>query len=91
MQPIQHSGQQQKWEQQFSVAHLLGFDWTLPLRFHELYSREKVTKELRKAAKSGELGQYFGRAADLRTRLTVVKARAQRLREQLESFQGVPQ
>jgi uncharacterized protein YydD (DUF2326 family) len=91
MQPIQHSGQQQKWEQQFSVAHLLGFDWTLPLRFHELHSREKVTKELRKAAKSGELGQYFGRAADLRTRLTVVEARAQRLREQLEPFQVVPQ
>jgi uncharacterized protein YydD (DUF2326 family) len=73
------------------VAYLLGLDWTLPLRFHELHSREKITKELRRAAKSGELGQYFGRAADLRTRLTVVEARAQRLREQLESFQVVPQ
>ncbi|WP_260734941.1 ABC-three component system protein [Tunturiibacter lichenicola] len=91
IQPIQHSGQQQTWEQQFSVAYLLGLDWTLPLRFHELHVREKVTKELRKAAKSGELGQYFGRAADLRTRLTVVEARAQRLREQLDSFQVVPQ
>jgi uncharacterized protein YydD (DUF2326 family) len=63
----------------------------LPQRFRELSAKEKVTKELRKAAKSGELGQYFGRAADLRTRLTVVEAHTKRLREQLDSFQVVPE
>jgi uncharacterized protein YydD (DUF2326 family) len=66
-------------------------DWNLPQRFRELSAREKVTKELRKAAKSGELGQYFGRAADLRTRLTVVEAHAKRLRKQLDSFHVVPE
>jgi uncharacterized protein YydD (DUF2326 family) len=91
IQPIQHSGLQQGWEQQFAVAYLLGLDWTLPLRFHELHAQEKVTKELRKAAKAGELGRYFGRAADLRTRLTVLEARTERLREQLQTFQVVPQ
>ena len=60
------------------MSYLLGLDWNLPQRFRELSAREKVTKELRKAAKSGELGQYFGRAADLRTRLTVVEAHAKR-------------
>ena len=73
------------------MSYLLGLDWSLPQRFRELSAKEKVTKELRKAAKSGELGQYFGRAADLRTRLTVVEAQAKRLREQLDSFQVVPE
>ena len=73
------------------MSYLLGLDWNLPQRFRELSAREKVTKELRKAAKSGEMGQYFGRAADLRTRLTVVEAHAKRLREQLDSFQVVPE
>ena len=91
IQPIQHSAQQQTWDQQIAVSYLLGLDWNLPQRFRELSAREKVTKELRKAAKSGELGQYFGRAADLRTRLTVVEAHAKRLREQLDSFQVVPE
>jgi uncharacterized protein YydD (DUF2326 family) len=91
IQPIQHSSQQQTWDQQIAVSYLLGLDWNLPQRFRELSAREKVTKELRKAAKSGELGQYFGRAADLRTRLTVVEAHAKRLREQLDSFQVVPE
>jgi uncharacterized protein YydD (DUF2326 family) len=91
IQPIQHSSQQQTWDQQIAVSYLLGLDWNLPQRFRELSGREKVTKELRKAAKSGELGQYFGRPADLRTRLTVVEAHAKRLREQLDSFQVVPE
>jgi len=91
IQPIQHSTQQQTWDQQIAVSYLLGLDWNLPQRFRELNAKEKVTKELRKAAKSGELGQYFGRAADLRTRLTVVEAHANRLRGQLNSFEVVPE
>jgi uncharacterized protein YydD (DUF2326 family) len=91
IQPIQHSSQQQTWDQQIAVSYLLGLDWSLPQRFRELSAKEKVTKELRKAAKSGELGQYFGRAGDLRTRMTVVEAHAKRLREQLDSFQVVPE
>ena len=47
--------------------------------------------ELRKAAKEGGLGRYFGTAADLRTRLTIAKARARRLAEQIASFNVVPE
>ena len=47
--------------------------------------------ELRKAAKEGNLGRYFGTAADLRTRMTIAEARARRLREQVTAFTVVPE
>jgi len=56
-----------------------------------LRAQEKVAQELRKAARSGDLGRFFGKAADLRTRLTIAEARAQRLREQLDNFEVVPE
>lgn len=90
-QPMQHSGMQQAWDQQVSISYLLGLDWSIPGRFQELRSQEKVAQELRKAARSGDLGRFFGRAADLRTKLTVAEARATRLRQQLESFEVVPE
>ena len=89
--PMQHSTMQQLWDRQVTVCYLLGLDWSIPLRFQELRDREKVTKELRKAARSGELGPYIGNAAELRTKLAVAEDRTSRLRERLESFQVVPE
>jgi uncharacterized protein YydD (DUF2326 family) len=89
--PMQHSTMQQTWDQQVSICYLLGLDWTIPGKFQELRSQEKVAQELRKAARSGDLGRFFGKAADLRTRLTISEARAQRLREQLDNFEVVPE
>jgi hypothetical protein len=74
---------QQPWDQQVSICYLLGLDWSIPGKFQELRSREKVAQELRRAARGGDLGRFFGKAADLRTRLTVAEARAVRLRRQL--------
>ncbi|AXC49747.1 DUF2326 domain-containing protein [Paracoccus suum] len=90
-QPMQHSGMQQPWDQQVSICYLLGLDWSIPGRFQELRAQEKVAQELRKAARSGDLGRFFGKAADLRTKLTVAEARAVRLRQQLETFEVVPE
>ncbi|WP_298725746.1 ABC-three component system protein [uncultured Ferrovibrio sp.] len=90
-QPMQHSIMQQTWDQQVSICYLLGLDWTIPGKFQELRGQEKVAQELRKAARSGDLGRFFGKAADLRTRLTIAEARAQRLREQLGNFEVVPE
>ena len=89
-QPMQHSTMQQAWDQQVSICYLLGLDWTIPGKFQELRGQEKVARELRKAAKSGDLGRYFGKSADLRTRLTLAEAHAIRLLEQLASFEVVP-
>ena len=65
--------------------------WSIPGRFQELRRRKKVAQELRKAARSGDLGRFFGKAADLRTRLTIAEAHAKRLRSQLETFEVVPE
>ncbi|HEV2153173.1 ABC-three component system protein [Bradyrhizobium sp.] len=90
-QPMQHSGMQQAWDQQVSICYLLGLDWSIPGRFQELRAQEKVAQELRKAARSGDLGRFFGKAADLRTKLTIAEARAARMRQQLEAFEVVPE
>ena len=91
LQPMQHSTMQQRWDRQATICYLVGLDWTLPGRFQELNNQEKVARELRKAATSGELGRYFGKAAELRTQLTLAEARANRLRTRLDAFQVVPE
>lgn len=90
-QPMQHSAMQQAWDQQVSICYLLGLDWSIPGRFQELRAQEKVAQELRKAARSGDLGRFFGKAADLRTKLTIAEVRAERFRQQLETFEVVPE
>ena len=90
-QPTQHSEKQQPWDQQVSISYLLGLDWTIPARFQELRGQDRVVRELGRAARSGDLGRYFGRAADLRTSLTVSEAQATRLRELLDNFRVVPE
>lgn len=89
--PTQQSSMQQGWDQQVAVSYLLGLDAHIPQEFQEVRTQEKVMAELRKAAKEGGLGRYFGTAADLRTRLTIAEARARRLAEQIASFNVVPE
>jgi uncharacterized protein YydD (DUF2326 family) len=89
--PTQQSNMQQAWDQQVAVSYLLGLDARIPQEFQEVRTQEKAMAELRKAAKEGGLGRYFGTAADLRTRLTIAEARARRLAEQLTSFTVVPE
>ncbi len=89
--PTQQSSMQQTWDQQVAVSYLLGLDARVPQEFQEVRTQEKAMAELRKAAKDGGLGRYFGTAADLRTRLTIAEARSRRLAEQLASFNVVPE
>lgn len=89
--PEQQSSKQQPWDQQVAVSYLLGLDASVPQQFQEVRTRERAMSELRKAAKEGSLGRYFGAAADLRTRMTIAEARARRLREQVTAFTVVPE
>jgi uncharacterized protein YydD (DUF2326 family) len=66
--PTQHSTMQQPWDQQVSVSYLLGLDAYIPQQFQEVRTQERATTELRKAAREGNLGRYFGTAADLRVK-----------------------
>ncbi|UWR33523.1 DUF2326 domain-containing protein [Sulfitobacter sp. W027] len=87
----QHSGQQQTWDQQVAVSYLLGLEAGIAQEFQETRAQEKAMGELRKAAKQGDLGRFYGNAADFRTRLAVAQTRARRLRGQIEAFNVVPE
>lgn len=89
--PTQQSSLQQVWDQQVAISYLLGLDASVPQQFQEVRTREGAMTELRKAAKDGSLGLYFGTAADLRTRMTIAEARARRMREQINTFNVVPE
>ncbi|MCY3690096.1 MAG: DUF2326 domain-containing protein [Gammaproteobacteria bacterium] len=89
LRPTQHFERQQLWDQQAILSHLIGLDTTIPARFQELRVRERITADLRRHAKSGELGRYLGKAGELRTRLAVAEAHSERLRQQIGSFRVV--
>ncbi len=89
--PVKHTAMQPLWIQQVAVSYLIGLDWTIPSRFQECRAREKSIKELRRAARTGELGRLLGNSAELRTQLTVAEDRANRLSDQLSAFKVVPQ
>jgi uncharacterized protein YydD (DUF2326 family) len=89
--PQQHSTKQQPWNQQVSITYLLGLDASVPQALQEVRQREKALGELRKAARGGAFGQVIGKASDLRTKLTIQEARVAKLREQIATFQVVPQ
>jgi uncharacterized protein YydD (DUF2326 family) len=51
--PTRNAEKQQNWDQQVTISYLLGLDWTISQRLQELRGQEKMTGELRKAAKGG--------------------------------------
>ena len=73
------------------MSYLLRLNWSIPQRFQLLRRKDKTIKDLRRAAREGELGRHIGRAAELRPRLTVARARARRIKERLADFQVVPE
>lgn len=89
--PTQQSSQQQGWNQQVAVPYLLGLDAGIAQDFQETRAQEKAMAELRKAAKQGDLGRFYGDAADFRTRLAVAQTKVRRLQEQLATFNVVPE
>lgn len=91
MSPIQQSSKQLPWDQQVAVSYLLGLDAAIPGEFQEVRAQERAMAELRKAAKDGDLGRFFGSAAELRTSLTIAEARTKRLRDRLATFNVVPE
>ena len=90
-QPTQQSSRQQNWDQQVAVSYLLGLDAGISQEFQETRAQEKAMAELRKAARQGDLGKFYGNAADFRTRLAVAQTKARQLQVQVDAFNVVPQ
>ncbi len=77
--PERQTADQQRGDYQLALLFLLGLDWKIASDWQVVRDREKTLTELRKAAGAGAFGSIIGKAADLRTELTVAEARSQRL------------
>ena len=69
---------------------LLGLDWTIASDWQKVRDRERTLVELKKVAGVGTLGSIIGKAADLRTKLTVAEARLSSLNAQVSSYRVLP-
>ena len=87
--PQLQASQQQRWDWQVNLSFLLGLDWRLPHELNQVRQRERMLKELKKAAKGGALGPVIGTAAELRPSAVTTSDKAARLRDQLDRFEVV--
>ena len=85
-----HSTEQQPWGRQVAVSWLLGLDWTISQCLQQLRERERGLRGLKAAAKSGELKRFARGAAELRTALTLARARTERMKKRLAEFRVLP-
>ena len=91
MQPQQQSSKQGGWDQQVAISYLLGLDSSISQEFQETRAQETAMSELRKAAKEGNLGRFYGNSADFRTRLAIAETKVRQLQQQLSTFNVVPE
>ena len=89
--PLKQSAPQQIWDQQVAISYLLGLDWTIPQQWQQVREREKSLRELKKAAVEGTFGTVIGTSAELRTKLMLSEERSRQLREQVSSYQVLPE
>ncbi|MBE0626438.1 MAG: DUF2326 domain-containing protein [Burkholderiales bacterium] len=89
--PEKQATMQQSGDYQVALLFLLGLDWTIASDWQKVRDREKTLDELKKAAGTGAFGSIIGKAADLRTQLTVAEARLSDVMAQVSSFRVLPQ
>ena len=78
-------------DMQMALMFLLGLDWQIARDWQAVRDREKTLEELKRAAGTGAFGSIIGKAADLRTQLTLQEARLKKLYAETESFQVLPE
>ncbi|QDQ26913.1 DUF2326 domain-containing protein [Chitinimonas arctica] len=78
-------------DMQMALMFLLGLDWQIARDWQAVRDREKTLEELKKAAGTGVFGSIIGKAADLRTELTLQEARLKKLHAEIETFQVLPE
>jgi uncharacterized protein YydD (DUF2326 family) len=89
--PEKQAVMQQSVDYQVALLFLIGLDWKIASDWQVVRDREKTLIELRKAAGEGAFGSIIGKAADLRTELTVTEDRLRKLQAQVASFRVLPQ
>jgi len=89
--PEKQATMQQAGDYQVALLYLFGLDWQIASDWQKVRDREKTLAELKKAASEGAFGSIIGKAAELRTKLTVEEARLKELRAEVDSFRVLPQ
>ncbi|HEX3529013.1 MAG TPA: ABC-three component system protein [Thermoanaerobaculia bacterium] len=89
--PEKQATMQQLGDLQMALMFLMGLDWQIARDWQVIRDREKTLEELKKAAGVGAFGNIIGKAADLRTQLTVSAARLKKLRDEVGQFRVLPQ
>lgn len=89
--PEKQANMQGTGDMQMALMFLLGLDWKIARDWQTVRDREKTLEELKKAARNGAFGSIIGKAADLRTELTIQEARLKKLYMELESFNVLPE
>jgi uncharacterized protein YydD (DUF2326 family) len=91
MTPEKQAMMQGTGDMQMALMFLLGLDWQIARDWQAVRDREKTLDELKKAAGTGAFGSIIGKAADLRTDLTIQEARLKKLHAEVETFQILPE
>jgi len=91
MTPEKQATMQGTGDMQMALMFLLGLDWQIARDWQAVRDREKTLEELKKAAGNGAFGSIIGKAADLRTELTIQEARLKKLHAEVETFQVLPE
>ena len=89
--PEKQATMQQSGDFQMALMFLMGLDWQIARDWQVVRDREGTLDELKKAAGEGAFGSIIGKAADLRTQLTVAEARLKKLRDEVGQFRVLPQ
>lgn len=91
MTPEKQAAMQGTGDMQVALMFLLGLDWQIARDWQAVRDREKTLEELKKAAGAGAFGSIIGKAADLRTQLTLQEARLKKLHAEIGMFQVLPE
>lgn len=89
--PFKQNTQQAEGDSQVALSYLLGLDWTVSQQWQLVRDRERMLREIKKAAKSEDLGDLVGNPAELRTQLAVTEQRRDRMKTHVGSFEVVPE
>lgn len=89
--PEKQAAMQQAGDYQMALLYLLGLDWKIASEWQGVRDRERTLAELRKAVGNGAFGTIIGKAADLRTELTVAEANLREMQARLEGFHVLAQ
>src|SRR5690606_39085238 len=89
--PTRTFSRQSAAESSSNLAYLLGLDWQLIDGYRQLAARKATRTQLKKAVNDPVWGRIVGSTADLRGQIALAEDQVRRLREQVASFQVVPE